>query len=98
MAQTNMTVRTEASIKAEFTDLCEKFGMSANTAMNIFMRAVLETKSIPFRIGISPKDTSKERLLQLLEENRKVRENEPELTLEEINEEINRYRKEQKTK
>ena len=48
--QTTMTVRTDAQLKAEFTSLCEEFGMSANTAMNIFMRAVAETKSIPFTL------------------------------------------------
>ena len=51
MAQVAMTVRTDANLKEVFTNLCEEFGMSANTAMNIFMRAVMETKSIPFPIA-----------------------------------------------
>ena len=54
MAQVAMTVRTDANLKEVFTNLCEEFGMSANTAMNIFMRAVMETKSIPFPIGTLP--------------------------------------------
>ncbi|MBQ0094838.1 MAG: type II toxin-antitoxin system RelB/DinJ family antitoxin, partial [Bacteroidetes bacterium] len=48
MAQATMTVRTDSKVKKEFTNLCEQFGMSANTAMNIFMRAVMESRSIPF--------------------------------------------------
>lgn len=39
-----MTVRTDAALKATFDSLCADFGMSANTAMNIFMRAVAETR------------------------------------------------------
>ena len=89
MQQVTMTVRTDAKLKAVFTSLCEEFGMSANTAMNIFMRAVAETKSIPFPIGKRSSDTRQkfgDVLSQVLEENRKL--DRPELTLEEINAEI----------
>lgn len=96
MAQATMTVRTDAAVKAQFTSLCEKFGMSANTAMNIFMRAVMESQSIPFQIGIKKEVTPKQKLQQLLEENRATRENDPELTLDEINAEIAAYRAERK--
>lgn len=63
MPQVTMTVRTDAALKAIFTQLCEEFGMSANTAMNVFMRAVAETKSIPFTVRIQkepPKGRAKE--------------------------------------
>ena len=36
--------------KAKFDSLCEQFGMSANTAINIFVKAVIRSKSIPFAI------------------------------------------------
>ena len=97
MAQVSMTVRTDANLKAIFTNLCEEFGMSANTAMNIFMRAVAETKSIPFSIG-KKNDTEADRLFHLMEENRKANENRPELTLDEINAEIAAVRSERKAK
>ena len=35
MAQTAMTVRMDNQQKAQFDKLCEQFGMSANTAINI---------------------------------------------------------------
>ena len=41
MAQTAMTVRMDAQQKAMFDSLCEQFGMSANTAINIFVKAVI---------------------------------------------------------
>ena len=99
MAQATMTVRTDAVLKATFDSLCEQFGMSANTAMNIFMRAVAETRSIPFRIG---KQTGRDdiRLQRLMEENRQYRVNNnlPEMSLEEINAEIAAYRAERAAK
>ena len=73
--------------------------MSANTAMNVFMRAVAETKSIPFTIGRKKKDTRQEFgdvLKQVLEENRKI--DRPELTLDEINAEIAAARAERKAR
>ena len=99
MSQVTMTVRTDAELKSVFTSLCEEFGMSANTAMNIFMRAVAETKSIPFTIGRKKKNTRQEfgdMLEQMLEENRKV--DRPELTLDEINAEIAAVRAERKAR
>lgn len=86
--QATMTVRTDAELKATFTQLCQEFGMSANTAMNVFMRAVAEAKAIPFQIGFKKKDRERERLIQLFEEQRLSRQNEREWTLDEINAEI----------
>ena len=45
-----MTVRMDNQLKAQFDKLCEQFGMSANTAINIFVKAVIRSKSIPFSI------------------------------------------------
>lgn len=98
MSQVTMTVRTDAKLKAVFTSLCEEFGMSANTAMNVFMRAVAETRSIPFTIG--KKKDVRERfgdVLQTMHEAAIARD-EPELTLEEINAEIAAVRAERETK
>lgn len=99
MSQVTMTVRTDANLKAVFTSLCEEFGMSANTAMNVFMRAVAETKSIPFTIG-KRKENIRERFgiaLQTAHE-AAIARNEPELTLEEINAEIAAARAERKAR
>lgn len=50
MAQTAMTVRMDSEQKALFDSLCEQFGMSANAAINVFVKAVIRTRSIPFSI------------------------------------------------
>ena len=46
MAQTSMTVRIDSQQKAMFDSLCEQFGMSANAAINVFVKAVIRTRSI----------------------------------------------------
>ncbi|MDO4512043.1 MAG: type II toxin-antitoxin system RelB/DinJ family antitoxin [Bacteroidales bacterium] len=96
MAQVTMTVRTDSAVKQEFTSLCEQFGMSVNTAMNVFMRAVMEARCIPFTIG-APNSNSND-LKRLLRKNMMERQlnGEPEMTIEEINEEIAAYRAEKK--
>ncbi len=95
--QVTMTVRTDAQLKATFTALCEEFGMNANTAMNIFMRAVAETKSIPFTIGRRD-ESDRERLTRLLAENRIANADRPEMTIDEINAEIAIARAERKAR
>ena len=54
MAQSAVTVRIDSDLKMQFDALCEQFGMSANTAFNIFVKAVIRSRSIPFAIKGSP--------------------------------------------
>lgn len=98
MAQTAMTVRLDSNVKAQFDALCEDFGMSANTAFNIFVKAVINTRSIPF--SIEKKDSTREKAKQALEDLHKaaLAREEPEMTLEEINEEIRQCRAERKAR
>ena len=51
MAQTAMTVRVDNNVKKQFDALCEQFGMSVNAAVNVFINAVVRTRSIPFEIS-----------------------------------------------
>ena len=86
MAQTAMTVRMDNQQKAQFDKLCEQFGMSANTAINIFVKAVIRSKSIPFSIqAINEEEdevTAKAAFKQLRA--KAERGETPELTLDEI--------------
>ena len=50
MRQTATTIRLDADLKAEFDKLCEEFGMSANTAFNIYVKTVVRQRRIPFQI------------------------------------------------
>jgi addiction module RelB/DinJ family antitoxin len=97
MAQTSMTVRMDNQQKARFDELCTEFGMSANTAINIFVRAVIRTGSIPFNIQTEPapdKDEVTTKAMQAFENIRKsAKENNVHMTLEEINAEIKEVRR-----
>ena len=50
MSQVSMTVRMDANLKSSFDALCSQFGMSANAAMNVFARAVVQRGRIPFDV------------------------------------------------
>lgn len=95
MAQSAMTVRLDSRMKTEFDTLCEQFGMSSNTAINIFVNAVVRSRSIPFSIEASAplsRDNAKRAFDNMCS---KANESSaPEMTLEEINEEIRASREE----
>lgn len=92
MAQTAMTVRVDDNIKKQFDALCEQFGMSVNAAINVFINAVVRTRSIPFSIS-AEEDLTRKQLLDALYVSHPET---PELTLEEINAEIKVAREERK--
>ncbi len=53
MGQATFSVRMDESLKRDFDSLCADFGMSATTAFNIFARAVVRERRIPFEISAS---------------------------------------------
>ncbi len=89
-----MTVRIDADVKASFDKLCSEFGMSTNTAINVFARAVVQRGCIPFEIRSSTPSASEGQ--QAYKEIRTKAESGalPNLTLDEINDEINLSRTE----
>jgi len=94
-----MTVRMDSGIKAAFDALCAQFGMSANAAMNIFANAVVMQRKIPFEIKAAPEDNSMGGLEAFREIRRMAESGQlPELTLDEINEEIRLAREERRAK
>ena len=88
-----MTVRVDNNVKRQFDALCEQFGMSVNAAVNVFINAVVRTRSIPFTISAKEDQTGKRALEAFLSADRSDR---PEMTLDEINEEIRAARRERK--
>lgn len=99
MAQSAMTVRLDSQMKAQFDSLCEQFGMSANTAINIFVNAVVRSKSIPFSINLKKENViNGDEFKRSVDAIRKqaAKDGISEMTLEEINEEIRLAREERK--
>ena len=50
MAQTTLNVRIDEDVKREFDAFCMKAGLNASVAVNMFARAVLRERRIPFEI------------------------------------------------
>ena len=96
MSQVAYTIRLDSDLKNRFDTLCEGFGMSASTAFNIFVRAVVRRRRIPFEIEMSEADVTHEEGRRAFQEIRKMAEQGafPDLTLDEINEEIQLAREE----
>ena len=96
MAQVSMTVRMDSGLKSSFDSLCSQFGMSANTAMIIFAKAVVQRGKIPFEIrGDKPVAAEESDGLKAFRTLRAMAEGGsfPDLSLEEINEEIRASRR-----
>ena len=94
-----MTVRMDSQLKQKFDELCARMGMSVNAAINVFANAVVRTSSIPFKISANPLDVEDEALREFREFRKMVAASDrPELTLEEINEEIRLAREERAAK
>ena len=64
MAQATFSIRMDEDLKKQFDNLCTDFGMTASTAFNIFARAVVRERKIPFEIVASEPDISREQALQ----------------------------------
>ena len=90
MAQTAFTVRMDSDTKKRFDELCKDFGMSANTAFNVFARTVVKQERIPFEVE-SERELEQQRASQrfgeLIDEIRAdvQRRGVPEMSLDEIN-------------
>lgn len=52
MSTTAISIRLDSDIKKQFDNLCKEFGISTNAAFNLFARAVVREKAIPFTISV----------------------------------------------
>lgn len=90
MGQTATTIRIDAELKAEFDKLCDEFGISVNTAFNIYVKTVVRQRRIPFQIEADSVDEVMERGRRAFYEMRRIaaENGTTGMSLEEINEEI----------
>lgn len=54
MAQTTLSVRMDELTKKQFDEFCSEVGMNASVAVNLFAKAVLRERRIPFEITTDP--------------------------------------------
>ena len=80
----------DQDLKVQFDALCDEFGMSTNTAINIFARAVVRKRRIPFVIKAPAKEDVVSKGKAAFDELRRIAAENglTGMSLEEINEEI----------
>ena len=90
MAQSALTIRLDSDLKMQFDSLCEEFGMSTNTAFNIYVRQVVRSRRIPFDIEAPAKDDIMNKRRAAFYEMRQTAADAgiQDMPLDEINEEI----------
>lgn len=94
MAQATFSVRMDENLKKQFDALCADFGMTASTAINVFARAVVRERKIPFEIVSPEPEVTREQAMQaFLSLRAQAEKNFPQgMSLDEINEEIRKAR------
>lgn len=94
MAQATFSVRMDETLKKQFDMLCQEFGMNTTTAINVFARAVVRQRRIPFEICAPEPEVTRERAMQAVMALRSQAKasGASEMTLDEINEEIRKVR------
>lgn len=94
MAQATFSVRMDEDLKRQFDALCEEFGMNTTTAFNIFARAVVRERRIPFEIIAPQKKLTRSDGIQAFWNLRSEAKKNgiQDLSLDEINEEIRQAR------
>ena len=92
MAQATFSVRMDEVLKKQFDGLCQEFGMNASTAINIFARAVVRQRRIPFEIASPESEITREGAMQAFAALRAQAKNNgvADMSLDEINKEINK--------
>jgi DNA-damage-inducible protein J len=70
MAQTNINIRMDEGLKQEFDWLCTELGLNMTTAFNVFARAVVRSRRIPFEIAL---DTPNAETIEAIEEVRRMK-------------------------
>lgn len=96
MAQATFSVRMDEVLKKQFDTLCQEFGMNASTAINVFARAVVRQRKIPFEISSPESNITREGAMQAFTALRaQAKDNGiTDMSLDEINREINLARME----
>lgn len=95
MSQSTFSVRMEENLKTQFEELCDSFGMNMNTAFNVFARAVVRERRIPFEISEGKNQITREGALAALDAIRvkAIKDGVADMSLEEINTEISKVRR-----
>jgi len=92
---TNLNIRIDRDLKAQADDILGRMGLNLSTAVNVFVRQMVNERAIPFRIRLNEEEI-RERALEALKDMQaqSVINGTSEMTMEEIDAEIAAYRRE----
>ena len=101
METANITVRVDKETKKDFDTFCDNVGINATAAINMFIKAVLRTRELPFTVtdsNVQEKRLYGVRAMDAIHNMRMVsaQNGNANMTLDEINAEIDTCRKEAK--
>lgn len=96
MAQATISIRVDQGLKRKFDSLCEAFGITTTAAFNIFMKAVVRERKIPFEVRADSIEPTRQKAMEALQTmQRTITESGiAPMTLDEINAEIKAIRNE----
>ena len=96
MATTLMQFRVDDELKAQTTAVCENLGIDLPTALRIFMKRTVIANGIPFSMTLPKEDYKSSRAVRALHQlsDEAKRNGTANMTLEEINAEIDAARQE----
>ncbi len=52
MAQINVNIRMDDTLKLQFEHLCNELGLNMSTAFNVFAKTMVRQQKIPFEISL----------------------------------------------
>ena len=88
MAGVNVTVRIDEEAKRDFDIFCENVGINITTAFNMFIKATLRTRELPFAVtDVEPQKQARQALKEAFRTAQKqsVINGTDNMTLDEIN-------------
>ena len=96
MGQATLSMRVDDTLKKKFDMICDDFGFTSTAAITVFMKTVVRERRIPFEIKASGKEQiNKEAWEAFLEMRAQAADaGVQDLTLDEINAEIQNARNE----
>ena len=66
--QSNISVRIDETLKQQFDSLCSELGLTMSAAVNLFIKAVIREKGLPFAISINDYNSETKRVIQETEQ------------------------------
>ena len=98
---TNITIRMDKETKRDFEAFCDNVGINLTTAFNMFVKATLRARTLPFPVSdINPNLQSRKEFQEAFEALQKesAANGNDEMTLDEINAIISECRQEKSIK